>query len=148
MNKTKFLTGFLTKFFGSAKRKTQDLICQRTQKLIHDSLGGFVLQFSKFIPPSFLPDTATDQRKRVFTSEVTFWAWMSQILGCNSSCSQAVSVLIARCVLIARKYAETVVTTGFPPSKVFSLGSSLSPVGRMFRAGWLAVLQHPWPSRS
>lgn len=60
---------------------------------MHESLGGFAVQFSKFIPRTFLPDAATDQRKRVFTSEVTFWAWMSQVLGCNSSCSHAVSAV-------------------------------------------------------
>jgi len=58
---------------------------------MHNSLGGFALQFSNFIPRTFLPNCAVDQRKRVYTSEVTFWAWMSQILSFNSSCSQAVS---------------------------------------------------------
>jgi hypothetical protein len=90
VQKTKFLTGFSEKLFGSAKRKTQDLIRQRSEKLISKSLGGFALQFASFIPRTFLPDAASDQRKRVFTSEVVFWAWMSQVLSFNSSCSDAV----------------------------------------------------------
>lgn len=91
MLKTQFLTGFPKTLFGSAKRKAQDVIRLRSEKLMHGSLGGFVFQFSQFIPRTFLPDTAVDLRKRIFTSEVTFWAWMSQVLSCNSSCSDALS---------------------------------------------------------
>ena len=58
---------------------------------MHQTLGGFALQFSAWIPQSFLPDASVDQRKRAFTNEVTFWAWMSQIFSGNSSCSDAVS---------------------------------------------------------
>jgi len=91
MPTTKFLPGFSKKLFGSAKRKSLDIIRQQSEKFMHQSLGGFALQFASFIPQSFLPENASDQRKRVFSSEVTFWAWMSQILSFNSSCSDAVS---------------------------------------------------------
>ena len=93
MNKTKFLTGFPKELFGSAKRKAQDIIRLQSEQLMELSLGGFVLQFSSLIPQAFLLKTAPNQRKRVFHCEVVFWAWMSQILHFNSSCSFAVSCL-------------------------------------------------------
>lgn len=49
------------------------------------------MQFASFIPVSLLTELATDQRERIFTQSVTFWAWMSQVLNFNASCSFAVS---------------------------------------------------------
>jgi len=58
---------------------------------MQESIGGFALQFASFIPATFLPELSCDKRKRTFTFEVVFWAWMSQVLNFNSSCSYAVS---------------------------------------------------------
>ena len=91
MNKTKFLTGFPKHLFGSAKRKTQDSIRLDAEKSLNESLGGFAAQFSRFIPATLLPGLSQNKRKRVFTDEITFWAWMSQVLDFNASCSAALS---------------------------------------------------------
>ena len=49
--------------------------------------------FSRWISIEFLPDRSSAQRDRVYNDVVTFWAWMSQMLGFNSSCSSAVSLV-------------------------------------------------------
>lgn len=93
MNKTKLLTGFPKHLFGSAKRKIQDSIRLRSEKIIKASLGGFAAQFKSFIPQEFIKENYPSKRQRVYCNEVTFWLWMAQILNFNASCSSAVSML-------------------------------------------------------
>ena len=93
MKKTNYLTNFPKTLFGSPKRKNQDKIRLRREKLMEESLGGIAILFEKWIPIEFLPDRASDKRQRVFTEVVTFWAWMSQMLKFNASCSSAVSLV-------------------------------------------------------
>ena len=57
------------------------------------TIGGLARLFSPFIPIDFIPQRSSDQRERVYTELVTFWAWMSQMFGFNSSCSAAVSLV-------------------------------------------------------
>ena len=54
-------------------------------------MGGYALQFARFVPPGLLESISTNKRERVFTQLVVFWAWMSQVLACNRSCDAAVS---------------------------------------------------------
>jgi len=93
VNKTNYLTNFPKTLFGSPKRKIQDKIRLRREKLLKESFGEIAILFQKWIPIEFLPDKASDKRQRVFTEVVTFWAWMSQMLKFNASCSAAVSIV-------------------------------------------------------
>lgn len=89
--KTNFLPSFPTKLFGSAKRKSQDTIRLEAERLMQCDFGGFTHQFASVVPSLKLVSISSDQRERVFTQLVTFWAWMYQIFNYNASCSAAVS---------------------------------------------------------
>lgn len=95
VNKTNLLTGFPKHLFGSAKRKIQDSIRLKSEKIAKASLGGFSTQFKSFIPQEFIKDKFESKRKRIYCNEVTFWLWMAQMLNFNASCSAAVSMLQA-----------------------------------------------------
>lgn len=96
--KTPFLTGFSTKLHGSAKRALQASIRRKREKLLKNCLGSFARQFSDLIPPELLESLSRTQRRRVFSNPVIFWAWLSQILEQNDSCSAAVSRVQAWCL--------------------------------------------------
>ena len=96
-SKTPFLTGFSTSLCGSAKRNLQECIRRRRRDLAQGCLGAFARQFSDIVAPETLESLAGDARKRVFCSPVTFWAWLSQILAQNDSCSAAVSRVQSWC---------------------------------------------------
>jgi len=91
MNITKFLPGFPTKLMGSSKRKTQDTLRRKSEALLSKTYGGFCQQFGSIISADFIDKHTTDKRTRVFNQEVTFWAWLSQVLSFNASCSYGVS---------------------------------------------------------
>ncbi len=70
---------------------------RRRRDLSQGCLGAFARQFSDIVPPETLESLAGDGRRRVFCSPVTFWAWLSQILAQNDSCSAAVSRVQSWC---------------------------------------------------
>ncbi len=90
MNVTNFLTGFPKQLWGSSKRKAQDSIRLNSEKILKSSLGGFVAQFGNFIPHDLIKKDFASKRERIYSNDVTFWAWMAQILDFNASCSYAV----------------------------------------------------------
>lgn len=96
--KTPFLTGFSTKLCGSAKRALQASIRQKREKVLKKCLGAFARQFSQLVPPELLEKLSRTKRRRVFCDPVTFWAWLSQVLECNDSCSAAVGRVQAWCI--------------------------------------------------
>lgn len=63
-----------------------------------ECLGSFARQFSELVPPELLETLSKTERRRVFSNPVTFWAWLSQILEQNDSCSAALSRVQAWCV--------------------------------------------------
>ncbi len=89
--KTPFLTGFSTRLFGSSKRSAQAVLERQRRSLYRDSLGGVCLQFAGEIPPDLVSDCAQSPRRRLYSHEVTFWAFLSQVLGEDGSCAKAVS---------------------------------------------------------
>lgn len=50
------------------------------------------------MPPELLESLSKTQRKRVFSNPVVFWAWLSQILEQNDSCTAALSRVQAWCI--------------------------------------------------
>jgi hypothetical protein len=90
-SKTPFLTGFPTRLFGSSKRSAQAVLERQRRRLYRDSLGGVCLQLAEEIPPEFVSAVADTSRHRVYSQEVTFWAFLSQVLGEDGSCAKAVS---------------------------------------------------------
>ena len=90
-SKTPFLTGFPTRLFGSSKRSAQADLERRRRSLYRDSLGGVCWQLAEEIPAELVSTVADTSRHRVYSQEVTFWAFLSQVLGEDGSCAKAVS---------------------------------------------------------
>ena len=92
-----FLTGFPTKIYGSAKRKQQETLLKQRAELIATSLGEYALQFEPFLPAELLEELSSSKRERHYGNVTTFWAWLSQVIDRNASCSKAVSMVQSWC---------------------------------------------------
>lgn len=91
LTSTPFLTGFSTLLFGRAKTSEQEVLRQKRQRLRQQSLGEISAQFSEELPPEFVANLATTTRNRVYSQEVTFWAFLSQVFSEDASCARAVA---------------------------------------------------------
>lgn len=91
MNKTPFLSGFPRTLFGRKTTSAQQQILNRKRVLCERSPGQLSAQLSKCIPPEVLARQSTTIRQRVFTSEVTFWGFLSQVLSRDGSCALALA---------------------------------------------------------
>ena len=92
-----FLTGFPTKIYGSAKRKQQETLLKQRAELLATSLGEYALQFEPFLPAELLSELSASKRERHYGNVTTFWAWLSQLMDQNASCSKAVSMVQSWC---------------------------------------------------
>lgn len=97
MNKSNFLPNFPTALFGSSKRSKQERISQERYKLSSCGLSDLALLFAPLLPALLLQEICFNQRKRVYTEVVVFWAWLSQVLLLNASCSKAVTMIRSWC---------------------------------------------------
>ena len=88
---TPFLPGISPKLGGRARRRQLEAIRLLRKKLRSDSISDIGTVFSGIIPPETLVASQNDIRKRVFPEVVTFWAWISQLFECNSSCASALT---------------------------------------------------------
>lgn len=95
--KQPFLTGFPTIICGRVRRRLQDVIAARRKALTESSIATYALQFSHVLPAEFLHSHSNSQRLRHYCNVTVFWAWLSQILEANASCSKAVSLVQAWC---------------------------------------------------
>jgi hypothetical protein len=91
--KSPFLTGFPTLLFGSSKYPAQEVLRVEREKLRAGSLGEISGQLSGEIPPEVVCGHASTTRNRIFSHEVTFWAFLSQILSEDGSCARAVALV-------------------------------------------------------
>jgi hypothetical protein len=55
------------------------------------SPGALSRQLAEVIPPELVSRHASTKRTRVYSQEVTFWAFLSQVLGGDGSCARAVA---------------------------------------------------------
>ena len=90
-NKTPFLTGFPTLLFGSAKAKMQDLLRAARREIQQRNSGGLSVQLVAEIPAEVVSRHASTKRTRVCSQEVTFWAFLTQVLSDGGSCGGAVA---------------------------------------------------------
>ena len=89
------LTGFPRTFFATAKRHLQAAIREERSQVIRQSLCGYALLFSRFLPASFLESIDPTRRQRHFGHIPVFWAWLAQILEANASCTKALGLIQA-----------------------------------------------------
>lgn len=92
-----FLAGFPTTLFGSKKHSIQEQIRKKRLDLVDAGLSDLSLLFQTLLPAVLLNSWASDERKRVYTEIVVFWAWLAQVLNFNASCSKAVTLIRAWC---------------------------------------------------
>ncbi len=96
-NTTPLLPGFhlqtLRKKPRSSSQKLSDEITQLKQK----SFGQLSECFGRFIPKEYLQPSQSGNlsRRRIFSKENTFWAFLSQILDSDSGCQEVVRKLQA-----------------------------------------------------
>ena len=91
LTKTPFLAGFSTLLCGRSKRKRQDVLADQRKGICERSPYGLSKQLSSEIPPELLSSQSTTQRDRIYPNEVTFWAFLAQILSEDGSCARAVA---------------------------------------------------------
>ena len=88
---TPFLPGISPKLGGRAKRRQLEAIRLLRQRIRSESLADIGTLFGDILPPEVLVESQRDVRKRLFPESITFWAWVSQLLECNSSCASALT---------------------------------------------------------
>lgn len=91
LTKGPFLTEFPTNLFGSAKRKKQELLLSERQEIREASPSGLSAQLAQEIPSEFVSGLCSNKRVRVYPQEVTFWAFLTQVLSEDGSCAYAVA---------------------------------------------------------
>lgn len=91
LTKIPFLTGFSTLLFGSAKRKRQEVLRAERREMRERSPGALSKQFAEEIPAEMVSRHASTKRTRVYSQEVTFWAFLTQVLSEDGSCAHAVA---------------------------------------------------------
>ncbi|MCB1063366.1 MAG: transposase [Verrucomicrobiae bacterium] len=91
LRQSAFLTGFPTLLSGRAKRSAQERLRQEREHLHQKGLGEISAIFADEIPPELLARHADTDRTRVYSQEVTFWAFFEQVLSEDGSCAQSVA---------------------------------------------------------
>lgn len=91
LTKTPFLTGFSTLLSGRAPRRLQEQLQAKRRRIHEKSPDGLAQQLSEEIPAELVNRLSQSQRERIYSDQVTFWAWLAQVLGENASCAWAVS---------------------------------------------------------
>lgn len=90
-NKTPFLTGFSTSFFGRAKRCMHAILSSRRTALCDGAALDVQQQLRDEIDPVLLEQHSTTQRVRGYPEVLTFWSFLCQTLDGDASCARAVS---------------------------------------------------------
>lgn len=92
MLKTPFLTDFPKSLFGSAKKKESEALAGRLESLRNSGLSELSAVIGRFLHPGKLfakPASGRGSRERIFSTQVTFWAFLHQVLTRNMSCRDA-----------------------------------------------------------
>jgi len=93
VKKQKNLPNFPTTIFATAARKAQAQIRTLKKELTRTTLTGYSSLFSEVLSPSFLDRIDQTTRQRHYGFIPVFWAWVGQIIECNSSCTRSVSLI-------------------------------------------------------
>jgi len=91
--KTSFLPNFPNSFFGSAKKKESEVLAARLESLRSGGLSELSAVVGRFLRLGELfgkPASGSGSRDRIFSTQVTFWAFLHQILTRNMACRDAV----------------------------------------------------------
>lgn len=90
--KTLFLPGISHKLCGRARRSESDQIRQEIERLQRQSLSRLCELFGAWLPADLFKSAAKgpNSRDRTFSLNLTFWAFLSQVLDPGSACREVV----------------------------------------------------------
>jgi hypothetical protein len=91
LTKTPYLKGFSALLFGSAKRKMQAVMQAERNEMRSRGCGALSGQLAEEIPGEMVSRHASTVRSRVYSQEVTFWAFLAQVISEDGSCAYAVA---------------------------------------------------------
>ena len=89
-NKTPYLTGISARLCGSASASAQARNESECRRIARSTIADSARMFAPLLDPRFMDELGCSVRRQSYDEVTTFWAWTGQILGGNSSCSQAV----------------------------------------------------------
>lgn len=97
---TAFLPGLSHHLFGRQRRSQLDLLRAQSEQWRQSSLSRLCEIFGSWLPAAMLSPTAKgiNSRQRTYPMNLTFWAFLSQVLNPGSSCREIVRKVQAWCV--------------------------------------------------
>jgi len=89
---TPFLPGIASAFFGRQRRSQLDQLRIRTEQLRRAALSQLCEMFGPWLPAELLAQNRVglNSRKRTYPLNLTFWAFLSQVLSPSSACREIV----------------------------------------------------------
>ena len=93
MHGTPFLPDFPKFLFGSTKKKESEVLAARLESLRSSGLSELSAVIGRFLHLGELfdkPASGRGSRNRIFSTQVTFWAFLHQVLTRNMACRDAV----------------------------------------------------------
>lgn len=91
LRQSPFLTGFPTLLSGRARRSAQERLRREREQLHREGVGEISAVFADEIAPELVARYADTPRTRVYSQEVTFWAFLWQVLCEDGSCANTVA---------------------------------------------------------
>jgi len=88
-----FLPGPSTKLQGSQRRRQLEIFRKQRVEAVRSSISDLGALFHDILPAEWLLEITSDLRRRSYTQVTVFWAWISQVLEQNESCSNAVTLI-------------------------------------------------------
>lgn len=88
-----FLPGLSTKLQGSQRRRQLEIFRKQRVEAVRSSISDLGALFHDILPAEWLLEITSDLRRRSYTQVTVFWAWISQVLEQNESCSNAVTLI-------------------------------------------------------
>lgn len=91
-NSTPFLPGLSSRLFGRQRRSQLDLLREQSKQWRQSSLSRLCEIFGPWLPAATLAPSAKgiNSRQRTYPLDLTFWAFLSQVLSPGASCREVV----------------------------------------------------------
>jgi len=91
-NPTPFLPGLSSRLFGRQRRSQLDALRAQSEQWRQSSLSRLCEIFGPWLPSALLAPTARglNSRQRTYPLNLTFWAFLSQVLSPGSACREVV----------------------------------------------------------
>ena len=100
--KTLYLPGFNWPILHRKPRSTQQILTEEIRQLKQKSFSHLGECLGKFIPGRYLQPASSGllSRRRIYSKENTFWAFLSQVLDADGGCKEVVRKLQALAALM------------------------------------------------